>query len=252
MDRNHPLDHRIVILIGEALQPLLRKVDARLSEPARPMDTMDTGVTEKDTEEGFLDAAKGFLDAAESFVDVAQRALGRYGDSMERLCKEANDVIGRIAGTGDVSAEVHRAVGRFEMVLDELMDTYVEMREARPGRDHERGRDLLSAALRHTLEQVQGWLQDVVDTAADPLEVMKRKGLPTDGSAKLELMLTLTTPTALEELDDWVSEQEREVEELERSLEARRAGGGPGCAAGLAALVAGIFLGGWFFGGDDE
>lgn len=253
MNRNRPLDPRIVTLLGEALQPLLRKVEARLSEPARSMDTAED--TEDDAKAGFLDAARGFLDAAESFADVAQRTLGRYGDSMERLCTEVNDVIGRVTGTGDVSADVHRAVGRFEVVLDELLDAYVEVREVRPGRDQERGRDLLTAALRHTLTEVQSWLQDVVDSAADPMEAVKRKGVPTDGTdgrINMELMLSLTTPTALEEFDDWVSEQEREVEELDRSLEARRAGGGPGCAAGLAALVAGIFLGGWFFGGDDE
>ena len=52
----------------------------------------------------------------------------------------------------------------------------------------------------------------------------------------------------LEELDDWMGEQEQAllkngtVESQDRK---------PGCLSGLTAFVAGMFLGGWFLG-DDE
>lgn len=210
-----------LILLGEALQPLLRKVEAALSEPVRPIGT--------------------------DFLGFCRPTLNRFGDSVQRLGDEANGALNGVVGAADVpESEVHRAVGRLEMVLDELLDSYAELREARPHAAHVRGHELLMPALRQTLTEIQDWLQDMVDTFADPVEVLKRKGLPTDGSVNLHLILTVTNPKELEEFNDWEDEQalleNRSVESQERK---------PGCWNGLTAFVAGMFLGGWFFG-DDE
>lgn len=200
-----------VVLLGEALLPLLRKVEAQLSEPVRPIGT------------------------GESFLAVADRTLAQFGESVERLTAEANGALNGIVGAADVpESEVHRAVGRLEMVLDELLASYTDLREARPHAGQERGQDLLVAALRHALTEIQDWLRDVVDTFADPEEVLKRKGLPTSGNVNLQLRLTITSPKELDEFSDWTNKDRK-----------------PGCLSGLAAFVAGMFLGGWFLG-DDE
>ncbi len=208
-----------VVLLGEALQPLLRKVEARLNEPARP------------------------VGAGESFVDFGQHALNRLGDGVGRLCDEANGVLKEIVGAADVpEAKVYRAAGRFEVVLDELLECYAELREARPHAAHARGHRLLVAVFRHALAQVRDWLRDVVDTAADPLEVVKRRGLPTHGEVTVTLSLDFTAPKELDEFNDWMAAEEERAEAEHR----RR-----GVWSGVTALVAGIFLGGLFFGDDD-
>ena len=228
-----------VVLLGEALQPLLRKVEAALSEPVRP------------------------IGADENFLDVCRSTLIQFRESVNRLADEANGTLNGVAGAADVpDAEVHRAVGRLEMVLDELLDSYAELREARPHTAHVRGQELLLAALRQTLTEIQDWLLDMVDAFADPVEALKRKGLPTDGSANLQLIFKITTPKELEEFNDWADEQVLELEEINdwmgeqeqallegRSVENQERK--PGCWNGLTAFVAGMFLGGWFLG-DDE
>ena len=95
------------------------------------------------------------------------------------------------------------------------------------------------AVFRHTLRQIRGWLRDVVDTAADPVAVLKRKGLPTSGRITLELAIDFTTPKELDEFTDWIDEQEQ--------AEYRKSG----FWKGVAAVAFGIFLGGMFFGDDD-
>ena len=156
-------------------------------------------------------------------------------------------------------AKVHRAAGRFEMVLDELLDGYWELRVLRPYPAHKRGYELLLAVYRHTLAQIQAWLLDVVECLADPMAALKKKGLPTSGEVQLNLSLTFTSPPEQGELLDWIREQteeeERRAEEAEAQfaaieearLEEERKLSAFG---GLAAVVAGIFLGGLFFGDD--
>lgn len=203
-----------IVLLGEALQPVLRRVEAELSKPAHP-----TG---------------------KSFIAVAEHSLGYLGDAVERLSAEMNRVLNSVVEAADVpDAQVHRAVGRYEVILDGLLERYAELRQARPRLAHRRGHELLVTVFRHTLTQIQDWLRDVVDTATDPMQVLKRKGLPTSGNVSLELAIHFTTPKELEKFTDWVAEQE-EAEDRKSSF-----------WNGLAAVAFGIFLGGLFFGDDD-
>lgn len=199
-----------IVQLGEALQPALRKVEAELCKTVRPR--------------------RG----GESFIAAAHGALACLGAVEDRLTKMLV-VLNGVVGAADVPAvQVYRAAGRFEMVVDDLLECYVDLRHARPFPTHERGHELLVAAFRHTLTQIRGWLLDVVDTAADLMEVLNRKGLPTDGSVSLNLVLDMTPPKELKELTDWANALARK-----RRL-----------WIGLAAGFAGIFLG-LSLGGDD-
>ena len=87
------------VLLGEALRPVLQKVEAELSKPVRA------------------------IGAGESFIAVAEHALGHLGDAAEQLSDETNRVLNGIAGSSDVAdAQVYRAVGRYEVVLDGLLE----------------------------------------------------------------------------------------------------------------------------------
>ena len=221
-----------VTLLGEALRPLLRKVEGRLGKPVR------------------------LIGPEKSFLNEGQHALHQLSDSVKKLDSEVNRVLNEVVSAADLpEAKVHRATGRFEMVLDELLDGYWELRVLRPYPAHKRGYELLLAVYRHALVQIQDWLLDVVECLAD----LKKKGLPTSGEVQLNLSLTFTSPPEQGELLDWIREQteeeERRAEEAEAQLaaiEEARFEEQQKLSAfrGLAAVVAGIFLGGLFFGDD--
>ena len=210
---NMPAPH--VILLGEALRPALRKVRAQLDAAANP------------------------AGPRENFPDFGQRVLAEVADSVDRLANEVKALNGVVRAADVPAAKVHRVVGRLEMVFEELLGSHAEVRDARAASAHERGRRLLLTALRRVLTQIRDWLRDVVDAAADPLAVVKRKGLSTSGQVTLNLTLDLDSASDMDEFHDWV---------LEQSEAERR---GNGCGGGLLAFVAGVFLGGLFFG-DDE
>ena len=201
-------------VLGGALQPALRRVEAALNEPPRP-----TG-------------------RGESFIAVSEHALGHLGDTVEQM-EEETELLHWALAPEVPEAEIHRAVGRYEMVLDDLLQSHAELCRARPRAAHQRGHRLLVAVFRRTLIQIRDWLRDVVDTGADPVQVLKRKGLSTSGDVNLELTLQLTTPKELHQFIDWVDEQQR-VEDQKNSF-----------WNGLAVFAAGIFVGGLFFGDDD-
>lgn len=225
-----------VTLLGEALRPLLHKVEGRLGKPVR------------------------LIGPEKSFLDEGQHALHQLSDFVERLGSEVNRVLNEVVSAADLpEAKVHRAAGRFEMVLDELLDGYCELRVLRPYPAHKRGYELLLEVYRHVLAQIQEWLLDVVECLADPMAALKKKGLPTSGEIQLNLSLTFTSPPEQGELLDWIWEQteeeERRAEEAEAQLaaieeahleEERKLS----AFGGLAAVVAGIFLGGLFFNDD--
>ena len=225
-----------VTLLGEALHPLLRKVEGQLRKPVRP------------------------IGAKKSFLAEGQRALHQLGDSVTRLISETNRVLSEVISAADLpEAKVHRAIGRFEMILDEMLDSYSELRELYPYPVHKRGHELLLAVYRHRLTQLQGWLLDVVEAIADPVAAVKKKGLPTSGDVQLVLSLTFTSPPEQDELLDWIREQteaqERRAEEAEAQLvaieEARLAEQRDRDFLGtMVAVEAGVFLGGLFFGDD--
>lgn len=222
-----------VVLPGEALRPLLLKVEAMLDAPS-DLAIDDTGDKTVD-------------DTQDSFFAVDE--LTKLHDSYDRIFRKVSTVFKGLARSADVSdAKVRRAVGRLEALLDELLDIYAELVYLGPFSAQDRGAELLLAVVSHTLKEIADWLRGLIEAAADPMDFAKRRGL--GDTVKLELMPALTVPTELREFSDWVEHQSWEdlKEELATSARTRRSGS----SSGLMGLVAGIFLGGWIFGGDDD
>lgn len=240
MANSSPILPPHVTLLGEALQPLLTQVEAQLNAPAR-------------------------VDGAEViFKEFASKAFNDLPVFVERLCSEANDVLNEVVNAdASTEAEVYRAVGRFEMVFDDFLGSYSELRDMRPY-PKGRGHGLLLAVYRHALQEVEAWLRDVIESLADPMAALRKRGLPTSGDVELKLSLTFTTPKELGEFRDWMKQQakaakmaakrrkkqrlemERLNEEARIEEESRQIALG-----GLLTLVVGVCLGGLFFGGDD-
>ena len=215
---DRPLLHPHVTLLGEALRPLPAQIDAALCTPTPPK--------EPET----------------SFVTAAQVGLARLDEGVERMASEVN-ALGHIVTAADApAADVHRAAGRVEAVLEDQLRLHAALYHLRREPAYAHGQELLLATYRNTLIQIRDWLQEIVDTLADPMAALEKRGLPTSGNVELQLSLELTAPKELGEFREWVAREADE--EDERSSRAAAWGS-------LLTLAAGVLLGGLFFG-DDE
>ncbi len=169
-----------LVCLGEAMAPVLRKLDAAVAEHS--LQTVPVG----------------------SMVDVIKEGLAALGRSMPRLSDQVNGLMTDVAANESATdRDVYRAVGRFEGVLDEIINEYRKIgRQSAFGSDEE-ARVLLAEIYRHSMREIQVWLQDLVDTLADPKEALRRKGLPTTGSNEIPLTLTLTSAPELAGLQRW-------------------------------------------------
>lgn len=169
-----------LVCLGEAMAPVLGKLDAALAEQSQP--TVPVG----------------------SIVDVIKEGLAALGGSMPRLSDQVNGLMTDVAANESASdRDVYRAVGRFEGVLDEIISNYRKVcRHSAYGIDEE-ACELLAGTYRHSMREIQIWLQDLVDTLADPIAALHRKGLPTTGSIEIPLTLTLTSAPELTGLQLW-------------------------------------------------
>lgn len=215
-----------VTLLGQALTPLLHRLEGRLAD----------GTTAAKPGSGLAD-----------FADLAQETLSRFHESLERLVGEANRLGGLVSASAASDAEVHRTAGRIEIVLDDLLGRYAALGQLQPEGVYAEGYELLLAALRRFLADIRDWLREVVDAIADPIAAVKKHGLPESGQVNLHLILTLEAPPELEAFNRWLEEQEGQLAGYEPEPPRERS-----TWNGLVALVAGFALGGLFFGGDDE
>lgn len=209
-----------IVLLGEALRPVLRKVEAELIKTKRP-----SGRGEMVFVGDYFQITLPAFGRSATFLGAAQHAFGHLDDALGRLDDEMKRLFGGVANAADVpDARVHDAVARFEAVVDDLLERYAELRQARSRPAHAQGHELLVAAFREILTQIQVWLREVVDATEDPMEVLKRKGLPTSGSVELVLDFTPEQNThfaaavkKLAEFQKWAAAKEPRLV-LERAL----------------------------------
>lgn len=212
------LPHRVTLL-GEAMRPLWRRIGTQIEHHVLP-----------------ATAVHGMAEIVSRHLDALQARAHRLNDRINSLMSDV------VANESATDGDVHRAVGRFEALVDDLLAGYREVRALNAyGRDAE-ARDLLAGVYRHTLVEIRDWLDDLVETLADPMAVVRRRGLPTTGYVELPLTLTLTAAPELAALSRWIG---------------GNAGGIPGRKSGLGfwgtvgALILGWGIGEALFGNDD-
>ena len=178
--------------LGEALRPVCRKLESRLEAPTRRVEVLSD---------------RPGLDDFLSFH------LQQLLKAAHRLVAEINGALGDAASNEQAGQpEMYRAVGRIEVVIDELLAGYDQARLAdvqeagseswTVGPDDSmalgeptqasRALDLLARSYRHTLIEIRDWLAELLDSIADPVAALKKRGLPTSGTVKLRLDLELT------------------------------------------------------------
>ena len=214
-----------VTALGEALRPLLLKLQAQMDAPV----CRDLRV---------VDLASEIADHLDELEDTLQGLVAKANALGELLARE-----GPVAG-------IHRGAGGLEVYLDTLLARYSEVRRWRPGASGAAARDSLAGVYRHLLTEVRDWMDELIEAIDDPLAAVKRRGLPTSGKAHLGFYLTLTEAPELASLHDW----------LESNLSGARGYGthsAPtekqplGFLGTVAAVALGFGIGSWLFGGEE-
>lgn len=202
MDDEIVLPHRMTVL-GKAMasieSSLKAALDSRLS-PSAPVTSM---------------------------IEVAQQHFDILQANMQKLTNRVNALMTEIVNNETaIDGDVYRVVGRLEGVLEDLQSGYFDIqRLAAGGRDIE-ARDLLAGVYRHTLIEILAWIREIVTAMANPKEVLKSKGLSTEGNIQLNLALTLTPAPELEALTRWIARERVVAEAGSDSSSSRKTGWG--------------------------
>lgn len=104
-------------------------------------------------------------------------------------------------------AEIYRAVGRLESVLDELLDTYHEIGEMQAHGGDIKARDLLVEVFRHSLKEIRDWLAELVEFLADPRVTLEEHGVQQSGKIELTFALKFTPAPQLAQIVEWAKNQ---------------------------------------------
>lgn len=155
---------------------------------------------------------------------------------------EIDDQLGPVSRDPDATdAQVYRAVARLEARLERLLDDWDDVRSVRPDRTAERGWNLLVDIYRDLAEQVQGWLDELLEILEDPVAALERRGLANEEHVEIPLELTLEAPAAATALRHWAEDPVRA-----RAKPGAKEGRGFFWIGLLAVL--GLL---WLFGGDE-
>ena len=177
------LPHRVTLL-GEAMRPLGRKILGQLDMPVAPAASVSD--------------INGIVS---NHLEALQRIVHRLPAQLAGLMTDVVDN----EGAGD--AEVYRAASRLEASVDDLLDGYRGVRALHVFGTDAVARDLLAGVYRHTLKEVGNWIEELVETLADPLAALRKRGLATSGEVELPVTLTLTAAPQLAELSRCLQRQ---------------------------------------------
>jgi hypothetical protein len=219
MDDKPILPHRL-ILLGEALRPIWRKIQDRLDEP--------------------VDAATPVLDLTGVISFHMKKLEGLIQNLGDEVNHPMSDVVDNEHAT---DRDVYRAVGRFEASVDYMLTSYRDARALDACDEDAEACDLLAGVYRRLLIQIRDWLGDLVEFLADPTAVLRRRGLPTTGHVEFDLSLILKPPPELDSLMRWMKDNYGAF----TSCDAARTKSVLGFWGTVAAAVAGWELGNMLF-----
>lgn len=171
---------RRLIVLGEAMRPVWQKLEAE------------------------LDASTWSNTPVLDMVATVQYNLSQLEAAVHRLTERINDLMGEVVANEAASdSEVYRAVGRFEAPLRDVLTSYHSVQALEAYGANAEARDLLADVYRHSLIEIRDWLYELIETLADPMAAVKKRGLPTSGYVELPLTLELTAAPGLAGLSRW-------------------------------------------------
>ena len=178
-----------------------------------------------------------------SIFDLVDEHLSLLVDGVNDFGDEVSKGLGTLTDEPD---EYYRRVANgMNAELDGIFDGYDELRSLNANHEIYEGWSLLVEIYDETLLQIQHWLEDVVEYCEDPNAVLKRRGLPTDGTAEVNLQLEMKPPRQLKRLTRWQQRMGRQLtlaQDEAWAREHRR-------SAHRTGLIAGSMIG-WWLGKD--
>lgn len=143
-------------------------------------------------------------------VELVSEHFDRLDHWTGDFADEIDDQLGPVSRDPDATdAQVYRAVARLEARLERLLDDWDDVRSVRPDRTAERGWNLLVDIYRDLAEQVQGWLDELLEILEDPVAALERRGLADEEHVEIPLTLTLEAPAAAKALRRWAEDRLR-------------------------------------------
>jgi len=180
-----------VTFLGEALEPVAKSLRQEIARKVKP------------SGHEFL-----IVDDLLLHMDVIHQALihlsSRLDDLMGNLIQDES------AGM----AEAYRAAGRLEQVFSEFIDGYHEAKSSHDGPESSEARKLLLGVYRHHIREICKWLDDLVQTIANPASALEKRGITPTADTELTVVLKMTSPPEMAKLDALAKRLHIQVEPL--------------------------------------
>lgn len=156
-------------------------------------------------------------------VDDVSRHMGVISQALTHLQPRLSELIGSANEDERASmAEAYRAAGRLEQVLSEFVDGYRDVKASHTSTETRRARSLLLGVYRHHIREICEWLEELVQVIANPAAASEKRGIALTNNVSLTVVLNLTTPSEMTELNDLAKRQQAPPEpEMESVHEAQ-------------------------------
>lgn len=177
-------------------------------------------------------------------MGVVEHALSHLTPRLDGLM---SDVI-RKDGVGML--EIGRSAGRFEQVLCELVDGFLEAKASRAGPEDAEARTLILGVYRHHIRNICDWLDNLVTVISNPARECQRRGVEPSDRVELTVPLNMTSPPEMAKLNILVQtlkyQSSGRLDEHHSPVQERASA--PGLLGTIGALVFGLGVSGAVFG----
>jgi hypothetical protein len=134
------------------------------------------------------------LDDLTHHTEVIQQALTHLSPRLDGLM---TDVVHKV----DVGAvEVGRVAGRFEQVLFEFIDGYLDAKASHAGPESGVARSLILGVYRHHIREICAWLEQLAEVIANPGVAIQKRGIVPSSNVELTVTLNMTSPPEMSKL----------------------------------------------------
>ena len=189
------------------------------------------------------DAVPRQADPVHDMFDFVSHHLQALEDWATDIADEIGEGLGRIAPEPDATdEEIRFAVYGLERRLHRLLRDFDNVRSVNPNRTQQRGWDLLMRVYQHLVDQVQGWLDELLACLNNPLAAAERRGVAGRKTAEIQVALSLEPPAEAKALVQWAIQRAPRSKGAARSSILRNA---------LVTGVLGAIGIGFLFGGDE-
>lgn len=186
-----------------------------------------------------MDTTRPKTGVVHNIFDLVDEHLALLVDGVNDFADEVREGLGQL--TDEPDEYYQRVAYRMNAELEGIFHGYDELRSLNSNHEIYEGWSLLVEIYDETLLQIQNWLEDVVEYCEDPNAVLKRRGLPTDGTAEVDLRLEMQPPRQLKRLTRWQERRGRQLtlaQDAAWAREQRR-------SAHRTGLIAGSMIGWW-------